>query len=659
MKRFSASASTLILVASISTRHTHSVRMNKKAMHAAFGLISHSCSRAKSDASKNVHGRLVCRQRSHCWNAPKRKVWGAVTYIKLQYSSTAIGSTIAKGECMLTLQPDNFSRYSKYLVGNSNGVDGLGNTNTIINGEEDLVWVDALGEGCLDHPDQFSLLSWNLLAQALYEPFCKSVGSDPHSWLHRVQRIIEVLSHADSDILCLQECELASFHDDLLPALSSLGYDGVAQEDERSDSEKPTPLKEITKHRSPRNHITATFWKRDKFEPVGESLARTRSMTNVLRLNTNSEKNPSLAVVNCHLEGHPKRFSERTHQLQHALTDLSQLMRKDCDKSQTPLGNRLNAIIIAGDFNCELQSSACSTYLQLGRLGRQAGLGGVHGEDSLVIPPILLETDEATEILHPIVEWGRALPEEQVSDVSPHPFRRNGMMSAYPKWLGKMNSTEHFTYINTINKQPVPGLDQLWYSSMTMKRVALKRPIVDFLGNWGNDLDTIEQKRNQERIDILSTGLPDPKCTYPSDHLPIGAVFDWHWESNHTIRNITVLDEEGNMVEFKHDGTSQPELDFEQSFENPKDELEYLVSKCPYDSNDQKLAVEFILSPINPPLCTEKKTKPTRDQLDQIDKRRDVKSEVLASCSSSVRPWLKRIWKANRQAGASERSQEK
>eukprot|EP00956_Cyclotella_meneghiniana_P023879 scaffold47232_cov57-Cyclotella_meneghiniana.AAC.1 len=649
MKRFNASASTLILVVSLTAYHTHSVLMyNAMKRHAAFSSLSHSYTRAQ------------IRQISHCpWNAPKRNACGAVRYNKkLHYSSTTMGSTTAKGECMLTLQPDNFSRYSKYLVGNSNGVDGLGNTNTITN-EEGLVWVDTLGEGCLDNPDQFSLLSWNLLAQALYEPFCKSVGSEPHSWSNRVQRIIEVLSHADSDILCLQECELESFHNDLIPGLSNL-YDGVAQEDERSDSEKPTPLKEITKHRSPRNHITATFWKRDKFEPVGESSVRTRSMTNVLRLKTNSERSPLVAVVNCHLEGHPKRFSERTHQLQHALTDLSKLMKKDCEKSQTPLGNHLNGIIIAGDFNCELQSSACSTYLQLGRLGRQAGLGGVHGEDSLVIPPALLETNEATEILHPIVEWGRALPEAQVSDVSPHPFRRNGMMSAYPKWLGKTNAKEHFTYINTMNKRPVPGLDQLWYSSMTMKRVALKRPIVDFLGQWGDDPDIIERKRNQERIDILSTGLPDPKCTYPSDHLPIGAVFDWQWESNHTIRNITVLDDEGNIVDFTHqDDTSQPEFKlYEQSFENPNDELEYLISKCPYDSVDQRLAVEFILSPVNPPLCTEKKTKPTRDQLDQINKRRDVKSEVLASCSSGVKPWLKKIWKANRQVGARERSQE-
>jgi endonuclease/exonuclease/phosphatase family metal-dependent hydrolase len=580
------------------------------------------------------------------------------------YSITPLSSTKSKeDECMLTLPPDNFSRYSKYLVRNSNGVDGMGgDVNTIQTEKEELSWVDKLGESCHTNPNQFSLLSWNILAQSLYEPHCKAIGTDHHPWSKRLQRITQILSHADSDIVCLQECELHSFQHDLVPILSSLGYDGVAQEDERSDSEKPTPIKEITKHRDARNHITATFWKRDKFEPVGESYVRTRSMTNVLRLkNTASSQEaymPTVAVVNCHLEGHPKRFSERTHQLQHALADLAKMMM---EKDTNDSGNhRLNALVIAGDFNCELQSSACSAYLRIGRLGRQAGLGGVHGEDSLVIPPSLLETNEATEILHPIVEWGRALPEEKVSDVSPHPFRRNGMVSAYPVWLGKENAKEHFTYIGAMNKRPVPGLDQIWYSSMTMKRVALKRPIVDFLGEWGTNRDVIDQRRDQERLKMLSTGLPDPLCTYPSDHLPIGCIFDWQYE-NDSIRNLTVLDTEGNIVDFSNNATTaQESLEFEEMiFETPMEELDYLILNCPYDSEEQRSAVEFILSPIEPPLCTETKKKPTSVQLKQIDERRDVKAEVLASSSLGVRPWLKRIWKAQRQVGAYERNLER
>jgi hypothetical protein len=448
----------------------------------------------------------------------------------------------------------------------------------------------------------------------------------------------------------------------LLPALSDLGYDGVAQEDGRSDTDKPTPVKEVTKHRDPRNHIAATFWKRDKFEPAGKTYVRTRSMTNVLKLKDasgKSECSPTLAIVNCHLEGNPKRFSERTHQLQHALTDLAKMSQRESHESRPAFNNNLNALVIAGDFNCELQSSACSAYLRIGRLGRQAGLGGVHGEDSLVIPPALLETDEATEILHPIVEWGRALPEEQVSDVAPHPFRRNGMTSAYPAWLGKNDAREHFTYVGAMNKRPVPGLDQIWFSSTTMKRLALRRTVVDFLGEWGSESDyTIEQRRCQERMKILSTGLPDPSCTYPSDHLPIGGIFDWQWDNScHKIRSLIIVDAEGNTLDHSKNSTKPESLEFETlQFQSLIDELEYLVLHCPYDSVEQQSTVQFILSPIDPPLCTETKRKPTPVQLKQINERRDKKGELLSNSSLGVRPWLKKIWKVSKQVGALERS---
>lgn len=89
------------------------------------------------------------------------------------------------------------------------------------------------------------------------------------------------------------------------------------------------------------------------------------------------------------------------------------------------------------------------------------------------------------------------------------------------------------------------------------------------------------------------------------------------------------------------------------------DELEYLVFKCPYDSEEQRSNVQFVLSPIDPPLCTQTKKKPTPSQLEQINERRDMKSVVLASSSLGVRPWLKRIWKANKQVGAYERHLER
>jgi len=622
--------------------------------------------------------------------------------------------------------PDNFSRYSKFLVKNSNGVDGLGKLDDENEQKESIFWVDTLGDDeCLGYqngfeppsshpnaPRPFSILSWNILAQTLYEsqyqrrriqqvalsstqPQLPSLSSSPHPhpWPKRVKRIIEILSHSNSDIICLQECEAHSFKYDLLPALAKFGYDGIAQEDDRG-SDKPTPIKEATKHRYPRNHICSTFWKRDKFEPVGEALVRTRSLATVLRLkgdgslDDDGEKKatPTVAVVNVHLEGHPRRFSERTHQLQHAMSDLAKRIEHEKEdpsqiEDETARIGKLNALVLAGDFNCELQSSACSTYLRMGRLGRQAGLGGIHGEDSLVLPPSLLETPEATEVIHPIMEWGRALPEDKLSDVDPHPFRRNGMASAYPVWLGKDDAQSHFTFCSELSKRPVPGLDQLWFSSMTLERTGLRRMFNDCdTGLWERyfyDDAEVEKRRDEEREKVLASGLPSLECNYPSDHLPIGAIFHWKWDdcgdscllddnvedvsdaSIHCVdgggvRGLNVVDSEGNNVQ---DVALQDQLNQEehekqqQSFETPHEELDYLLHSCPYDSEEQQSDVRFVLSPVDPPISPTNKERPTPDQLKQLEARREKKAELLATASLGVRPWLKNIWKVNKQVG--------
>ncbi|KAL3764495.1 hypothetical protein ACHAW5_004758 [Stephanodiscus triporus] len=600
-----------------------------------------------------------------------------------------------------------------------------------------IVWVDTLNDddGCpgpgrrtsrTDAPRRFSILSWNILAQSLYEsqyqrrriqqvapaspsqprlPTSSSSSSSsyphPHPWSKRHKRIVEVLSHANADVVCLQECEHNSFRYDLVPALSNLGYDGIAQEDDRPDA--PTVLRESSKHRDPRHHIAATFWRRDAFEPVGESSARSRTLTTILRqrgrsdggggggggeeeegggggnMRTRTTITPTVAVVNAHLEGHPRRFAERTHQLQHALADLAKRVRREDDDggvrssgtAAESIVDDLNALIVAGDFNCELQSSACSTYLRMGRLGRQAGLGGAHGEDSLVLPPSLLETTEATEVLHPIMEWGRALPEDAMADVEPHPFRRNGLTSAYPAWLGRDDPRSHFTFCSESNKRPVPGLDQIWFTSMTLERAGLRRMFVDDSGLWERyfyDDVEVEKRREDERRNVLATGLPSLECKYPSDHLPIGAIFKWRLDECRDydgsgrddsvpctdvgeVRVLSVVDSEGNDVQKVMQNSKQRAQMQEHSLMNPREELDYLLNSCPYDSEAQRSDVKFVLSPIDPPLSLASSERPTPDQMMQLDARHVKKAQLLSTASLGVRPWLKNIWKANKQVG--------
>jgi endonuclease/exonuclease/phosphatase family metal-dependent hydrolase len=504
----------------------------------------------------------------------------------------------------------------------------------------------------------------------------------------RLRRIIEVLSHANADVVCLQECEYRTFRDDVVPAMSRIGYDGIAQEDNRPDL--PTRLREASKHhREPRHHITATFWRRDVFVPVGDSIARSRTLTTVLRLTDRrrmidddesmipKKATPTVAIVNAHLEGHPRRFLERTHQLQHALTDLARLVgvRRGAELvgvGTTPpargrlgvstIDGELNALIIAGDFNCELQSSACSTYLRMGRLGRQAGLGGVHGDDAIVLPPSLLGTTEATEVIHPIMEWGRALPEEAIADVEPHPFRSDGLTSAYPAWLGRDDPRSHFTFCSETSKRPVPGLDQIWYTSMTLERASLRRMFVDDSRLWEryfyDDVEA-EKRREDERNRVLATGLPSPGCEYPSDHLPIGAIFNWKRDRSREYSSIctdggevgvlNVLDAEGNDIQQIMQNSELKAHPQEHALNNPREELDHLLDCCPYDSDEQQSDVEFVLSSIDPPLPLASCERPTPDQMVQLDARHAKKAQLLLTASSGVRPWLQNIWKASKQ----------
>ena len=257
---------------------------------------------------------LVCRRNNDIAAISKTSALRSLQSITL-YSSSS-------DECDLPDTPDNFSRYSKFLVKNSNGVDGLGGGRSTSIQKEIIHWVDTLDDTeCLEEyppnsnqqPKPFSVLSWNILAQQLYEsqykrkritqvalgqstiddnqPFTSTSKVHPHPWPKRVKRIIEILLHSKSDVICLQECQLQTFKEDIAPILSTYGYDGIAQEDDREI--KPTSIHEVSKHRGARNHIVATFWKRDKFRPVSSALVRTRTLTTFLPSASFFRKNTS------------------------------------------------------------------------------------------------------------------------------------------------------------------------------------------------------------------------------------------------------------------------------------------------------------------------------------------------------------------------------
>mmetsp|Transcript_9995 Transcript_9995/g.11410 ORF Transcript_9995/g.11410 Transcript_9995/m.11410 type:complete len:387 (+) Transcript_9995:166-1326(+) len=385
-------------------------------------------------------------------------------------------------------------------------------------------------------------------------------------------------------------------------------------------------------------------------------MARGRTMTSILQQHEDNDKLSSstiLAIVNCHLEGHPRQYAARIRQLQHAMDDLSKgrhryYYSQQHQREQWQQKNlKLNGLIIAGDFNCELQSSACSTYLRIGRLGKKGGLGGVHGPSAMVMPPKILESEEAAEVLNPIIEFGHTIDDTCLMANSdndnnsnnkhnyedPHPFRRNSMVSAYPPQLGQNNPKQHFTYCANPYR-PVAGLDQIWYSGYSLTRIALRKMFVT----------------SQCKQRILQNGLPLAP-NYPSDHLPIGAVFYWNGPYNTTTakqeqrchyRRELMIDKIEPKVSQK---PKSPIMAYA--------ELDMLLVTCPYDNDEQRIELESIINfNIGNLIPTNPREKPSKEQLQELAALRKRKTDLILNASESARIVLQRILKLKKNVAA-------
>ena len=130
------------------------------------------------------------------------------------WSPMSYSSTTKNDECALPSDTrDNFSRYSKFLVKNFN--------------------IIYEGQYQRRRIQQVALSPTHQQPHHMPPSLSTTSSLHPHPWPKRLKRIVEILSHANPDVICLQECELQSFKYDLAPALSKFGYDGISQEDDR------------------------------------------------------------------------------------------------------------------------------------------------------------------------------------------------------------------------------------------------------------------------------------------------------------------------------------------------------------------------------------------------------------------------------------------
>lgn len=526
-------------------------------------------------------------------------------------------------------------------------------------GQNHYYWLDRLGVDSMklvqeqldssssssDDDSYFSIFSWNVLFDQYYTRR-KDKCRDYYTWSERFQSMLQTIQKCQADVICLQEVDYNAFHEEWLPALRAMGYDGVVQSGENVMEIKRR------KNKTLRAHVVATFWNSQRFcaclgfqQPEPEHakrkkrkrqhpaavaadkeqdesslnnksfahMARGRTMTSLLQRisSSNTTNNATCCIINCHLEGHPRQYGARIRQLQHGM--------KDVVRYST---STHNALLVAGDFNCELASSACSTYLQMGRVGKKSSLGGVHGTScAWAMPPCILECEEATSVLNPILEWNHPLPDDELDSVPPHPFRRNSLLSAYPRGSSSLDNEGLFTYCANPFK-PVAGLDQIWYTGFTLRRIALQTL-------YPND-----------RQRILQHGLP-LLPEYPSDHLPIGAVFQWNYD-------IPKDDDSSSKSHHQQKVLRQLRIvQDQQPSKKPKSpimayaELDQLLVMGPFDSEQQRTQLEAILDE-TPPFS---KQKPSPEQLQLFADLRRRKQELMDTASEPTKEVLQRIFK--------------
>ena len=151
---------------------------------------------------------------------------------------------------------------------------------------------------------QISFLSWNILSQNLFDStpkWYKHVKSDaPVSWVERFPRIVSEILESRADVICLQEVEFVAYKNDFQSTMEDHGYSSIMQKGSRKRAEDG-------------GYGVATFWRKDRFQ-LCDSIHRSRTMVTILSDALNSGY--CLAVVNCHLEGHPEKSVMRVRQLQ-------------------------------------------------------------------------------------------------------------------------------------------------------------------------------------------------------------------------------------------------------------------------------------------------------------------------------------------------------
>eukprot|EP00435_Cladocopium_sp_Y103_P063883 s1389_g25.t1 len=290
-------------------------------------------------------------------------------------------------------------------------------------------------------PSEVSLISWNVLAPCyVTSSELRYVHVEPSAldWTRRCDLIVEELHQAAADLVLLQEVAHEQF-EELEARLGSLGYSCVMQRQRAKGKDHPTG--------------NASFFFTERFELCWEDH---RSRILLLDLRDKLNNDIELCVANCHLEGDPHQPMARVAQVRSALQEAA---RRG--------GPRGHALVLVGDMNAPLISSAVASYLSFGS----------------VVPGVS--------------EFGMLVDVGKISAESGHPY---SMTSAYTP------DPHEFSFTLRGAAGHCHMLDQIWFDSTRCHCQALRNLF----------------RSDEHKLAVLNRGLPHAED--PSDHLPVGVI---------------------------------------------------------------------------------------------------------------------------------------
>mmetsp|Transcript_8011 Transcript_8011/g.11950 ORF Transcript_8011/g.11950 Transcript_8011/m.11950 type:complete len:628 (-) Transcript_8011:201-2084(-) len=320
---------------------------------------------------------------------------------------------------------------------------------------------------------RFRVVSYNILAE-IYATKHAYPYSDPWtlSWPYRRSIILQELADSKGDIICLQEVQADHYEQNLQPALSDMGYDGLYKQKTRESMGQHGKVDGC-----------AVFWRRTKFIMVenysiefNEIVQRTASHLNlddgdrrrfISRLSKDniaqvlvleplsrpqqqrSRSASRICVVNTHLYSNHTRPEIK-------LWQSVQLMKE----IESYVLNHDLALIICGDFNSEPESAVYQYLSQ----------GGLNEEHAHVVEAVAKNLVDVEALMHGV-------------ELESANYRSLGYEPEFTNYTRNFRGT----------------LDYVWYTPSRLKLLAVTSP--------------------PSEADILTHCEGLPSVQYPSDHI--------------------------------------------------------------------------------------------------------------------------------------------